>query len=184
MILQEFASWALRVRDDSNFWPVTVDTEAYLGLPLTLNRFKVIEHPKSPTLRHCSSCRVLNAHMVRGMTLGRSLLWRFPQASKRCGGSFRHPFPKHGFQLLQLSRPRLTSTRSTMSRDIIAEIRAICQRDEASFPIMEFYALMRFNPVAALKDLGLDGDPDNMEEALKLHQSLSTHLVYILVSSN
>ena len=71
-----------------------------------------------------------------------------------------------------------------MSNDALADFIAVAQMEEAAFPVMEYYAVIRFNPVAALKDLGLDGDSDSMDEAVELQQSLSTHLVYILVSSN
>ena len=69
-----------------------------------------------------------------------------------------------------------------MSRDINAEMKAIAEMDEAAFPAMTYYAVMRFDPVAALKDLGFDGDSDGMKEAAELQKRLSNHLVYIVVS--
>ena len=70
-----------------------------------------------------------------------------------------------------------------MSHDINAELRAIAAREVTALPVMRDYAIMRFNPVAALEDLGLNDDSESMDEAIKLQQSLSLHLVYVLVSS-
>ena len=70
-----------------------------------------------------------------------------------------------------------------MGRDINAELRDIAASKVTALPVMRDYAIIRFNPVTALEDLGLNDDPESMDEAVQLQKSLSPYLVYVLVSS-
>ena len=55
---------------------------------------------------------------------------------------------------------------------------------DATFDIVHCHQVMQHvpDPVAALKDLGFDGDSDSIKEAAELQKKLSNHLVYIVVS--